>query len=86
MEVGDFLGDSVLLVRTEVKRSWAMLLTANVPSNFVKYMLFTVAYNIKKKERKKKNKKPTLTGSQWLERIDKHSTSKTNFYMEGKGR
>lgn len=25
MEVGDFLGDSILLVRTEVKRSWALL-------------------------------------------------------------
>lgn len=26
-----------------------MLLTANAVGNFVKYMLFTVAYNIKKK-------------------------------------
>lgn len=52
MEVGDFLGDSVLLVRTEVKRSWA-LLTANVLGNFAKYMLFAAAYNIQKKGKKK---------------------------------
>lgn len=56
MEVGDFLGDSVLLVRTEVKRSWA-LLTANVLGNFVKYMLFTAAYNIQKNRREKEREK-----------------------------
>lgn len=52
MEVGDFLGDSVLLVRTEVKRSWALLI-ANVLGNFVKYMLFTVAYNTQREREKK---------------------------------
>lgn len=52
MEVGDFLGDSVLLVRTEVKSSWALLI-ANVLGNFVKYMLFTVAYNIQREREKK---------------------------------
>lgn len=46
MEVGDFLGDSVLLVRSE--KGTGVLLTANAVGNFVKYMLFTAAYNIQK--------------------------------------
>lgn len=46
-----FLVIAFFLSEQKVKRSWA-LLTANVLGNFVKYMLFTVAYNIKK-ERKK---------------------------------
>lgn len=45
-----FLAIVFFLSERKVKRSWA-LLTANVLGNFVKYMLFTAAYNIKKRKK-----------------------------------